>query len=310
MSLEIVEPGFFTTVQDLGRFGFRSFGVSACGAMDTLALRAANLLISNEANAAGLEITLTGPRLRAREKCLVAVTGARFELHVNEQPAPMDTALFLRAGATLEFGARESGARAYLALQGGVDVPVILNSRSADVPGGFGGLEGRALRAGDVISPRSATVEVERAGASLPLAFTRYFEQGAPLRVMWGPHHEYFDDSARATFLRCSFTVHELSARMALRLRGERLSRDAKELLSCGMTRGAIQVPPDGQPIVLMADHQTTGGYPVIATVIDADLPRLGQQVAGDVISFQAVSLEDALRARGEIEEMLELVQH
>src|SRR5438093_10473213 len=150
MSLQILEPGLLTTVQDLGRSGFQKYGVSVGGGMDLLALRAANALVGNDPGDAALEITMSGPRVRALDKCLVAVTGAQFALRVNDQPVPMNTALFLRAGAVLEFGARLTGVRAYLALAGGLDVPLVLNSRATDVRGRFGGLEGRALLVGDV----------------------------------------------------------------------------------------------------------------------------------------------------------------
>jgi antagonist of KipI len=304
--LEIIDPGFLTTVQDLGRFGFQKFGVSVGGAMDTFALRAANALVGNDSNEAALEITLSAPRLCAREKCLVAITGAHFALRVNDQPVPMNTALFLRAGATLEFGAREWGARewgarAYLALAGGIDVPLVLNSRATDLRGAFGGLGGRALRAGDVISQRTPGVQIERAGTSAADWFSAYYENGAPIRAIWGPHDDFFSDVGREKFLQSEFVVGELADRMALRLHGAPIPREHKELLSCGVTTGAIQVPPDDQPIVLMADHQTAGGYPIIGTVIRADIPRLAQKISGDGISFEIVTIEQALRAWHEI---------
>lgn len=305
MSLEILSPGFFTTVQDRGRVGYKKYGVGVGGAMDELALRAANALVGNDATAAALEITLSGLTLRARDKCLVAVTGARFALRVDARALPMNTALFIRAGAVLEFGARESGARAYLALAGGVHVPLVLNARATDVRGGFGGFEGRALRAGDVIEAGATRIELERAGLALPESFEEYYESRAPFRVIEGPHRDFFDDAARADFFSGEFTIGALSDRMGLRLQGNKVARAAGELLSCGVTRGAVQIPPAGQPIVLMADHQTTGGYPIIATVIRADQPRLAQKIAGEKISFHAVSLAQALHARQELETML-----
>ncbi len=303
--LEILDPGLLTTVQDLGRLGFQKYGIGVGGAMDPFALRAANALVGNAPEQAALEITLSGLRLVAREKCLVAVTGAQFTLRVNEQTVPMNTALFLRAGALLELGERTFGARAYLALSGGIDVPLLLNSRSTDVRGSFGGMQGRALRAGDVLTARVLQAPVERAGKSLPEAFARYYENRAPLRVIGGPHDEYFSDAARGLFFSSEFIMGELSDRMALRLRGERIQREPGELLSCGVALGAIQIPPDGQPIILMADHQTTGGYPVIATVIGADIARLAQKLAGEKFSFAAVHLDEALGARAELERIL-----
>jgi biotin-dependent carboxylase-like uncharacterized protein len=309
MSLEILDPGFLTTVQDLGRFGFQKYGISVGGAMDPLALRAANRLVGNAENEAALEITVAGPRLLMCEKCLVAVTGASFALRVDDQPVPMNTAIFLRAGSRLEFGGRESGSRAYLAVAGGVDVPLILDSRSTDLRGGFGGHEGRPLREGDVITSRSRDLQLDRAGMTLPEAFNAYYVRGAPVRVIEGPHEEYFGEAAREVFLRSEFAVSELSDRMALRLNGEFIPRLGKELLSCGVTLGALQVPLDGQPIVLMADHQPTGGYPIIATVIRADIPRLAQKIAGEKISFRAVTIGEALQVWQEIEATVRAVK-
>lgn len=308
MTLEISEPGLLTTVQDLGRFGLQKYGIGVCGAMDTLALRAANRLVGNVETEAGLEITATGPHFLASEKCLISVTGARFALRLDDQPVPMDTALFLRAGARLEFGARKRGSRAYLALAGGVDVPLELNSRSTDMRAGFGGYKGRPLRAGDIINSRTRNLPFERAGLTLPEAFEGYYTVDGPLRVIWGPHEEYFGEAAREVFLGSEFAVSEVSDRMALRLRGARIPRITQELLSCGVTVGAIQIPRDGQPIVLTADHQTTGGYPVIATVIRADIPRLSQRIAGEIVTFRAVTIEEALRAAKESELLLNAI--
>jgi biotin-dependent carboxylase-like uncharacterized protein len=299
--LYILDPGFFTTIQDLGRSGFQKYGVSVGGAMDELALRAANRLVGNAEDEAALEITIAGPRLGVLERCLVAVAGARFALTINERAVPTNTALFLRAGEALEFGARETDARAYLALAGGIDVPRVLNSRSTDVRGGLGGFDGRALRAGDVIAPRARAFPIERAGRRLPSAFEAYYASRAPVRVIEGPHAEFFTGAR----LEGEYVVSELSDRMALRLRGNQIPRVEGELLSCGVTLGAIQVPPDGQPIVLMADHQTAGGYPILATVIRADIPRLAQKTAGDRLAFRAVTLEEARQARVQIEQLL-----
>ncbi len=295
--LQVLDPGLFTTVQDLGRYGFQQYGVTTGGAMDPLALRAANVLVGNAPDEAGLEITFTGPRLYALDKCLIAVTGARFDLTIDENPMPLDAALFVRAGSTIEFGTRHSGARAYLAIGGGIDVPLVLNSRSTDVRGHFGGIEGRALRVGDRLTPRLITFRHSRAGHMLSSRLAEYYRERSAIRIIWGPHDEYFDDGSRRVMVEPEFEVTELSDRMGLRLRGFPISRAAGELLSCGVTRGAIQVPADGQPIILMADHQTTGGYPIIATVIRADLPLLAQKIAGDTIAFTAVTHNEARQA-------------
>ncbi len=303
--LQVLEPGLFTTVQDLGRVGFQQYGVTTGGAMDSLALRAANALVGNAPGEAGLEITYAGPRLYAMDKCLIAVTGARIDLTIDDNPMPLDTALFVRACSTIEFGARHSGARAYLALAGGIDVPLVLNSRSTDVRGHFGGLAGRALQMGDRLAPRLNIFRYARAGYTLSARLAEYYRERRTIRMIWGPHDEYFGEGARQVMLEHDFEVTELSDRMGLRLHGLPLSRAPGELLSCGVTRGAIQVPADGQPIILMADHQTTGGYPIIATVIRADLPLLAQKIAGDTIAFTAVTHADARCAYQELEALL-----
>ncbi len=301
----ILDPGFLTMVQDLGRPRYQQYGVSAGGAMDRLALAAANALVGNAMDEAALEITMAGPRVQALGRCLVAVTGARFRLSIDGTPMAASTALFMRAGATLEFGERESGARAYLAVAGGFDIPPVLGSRSTDVRAHFGGFEGRPLRAGDRLPLRGNGYHYERAGRSLPAAFDAYYRRAGPLRFVWGPHFGYFSERARQGLLDQPFEIGELSDRMGIRLSGNPIDRLPGELLSCGVTFGAIQVPSGGQPIVLMADHQPTGGYPVIGTVIRADIPLLASKTAGDRIRFTAVDLGEARRAWTEIERML-----
>lgn len=308
-ALQILDPGFLTSVQDPGRWGWQQYGVSPGGALDPLALRAANRLVGNAEDAAALEITLAGPRLAVLRRSLVAVTGARFELHVFDRPLPMNAALLLRGGETLEFGARESGAYAYLAIAGGIDVPPVLGSRATDLRGGFGGYKGRALRVGDVLGVRAAREDTSRAATMLPETLALYQEDYSPIRFIWGPHAEYLSDEARSVLTASEYRVTELSDRMGLRLDGPALARRGGELLSCGVTTGAIQLPPDGRPIVLLADHQTTGGYPVIATVIRADIPRLVQRPPGSMLSFRNVGVEEALAAAAELERLLAAIK-
>jgi antagonist of KipI len=303
--LDVLDPGFITTVQDLGRKGYQQYGVSVGGAADTLALQAANRLVGNAREEAALEITLAGPRLQARDRCLIAVTGARFAITIDENPVPQDTALFVRPYSIVEFGPLKSGARAYLALSGGFDVPVVLGSRSTNVRGRFGGFGGRRLEPGDRLEQREKLSSYEAAGHMLPDGFRQYYEDGGPLRVVWGPHLEYFPDEARYYLFHSIWELGEQSDRMGVRLSGDPIPRRGDELLSCGVTLGAIQVPSDGQPIVLMADRQPTGGYPIIATVIRADIPRLAQKTAGDRISFRPVSVPEAKEAWLGVERLL-----
>ncbi|MGE5140635.1 MAG: biotin-dependent carboxyltransferase family protein [Rudaea sp.] len=303
--LDVLDPGFISTVQDLGRKGYQQYGVSVGGAADSLALQAANGLVGNAREEAALEITLAGPRLQARDRCLIAVTGARFVITIDGKPVPPDTALFVRPFSIVEFGPRRSGARAYLAVCGGFDVPVLLGSRSTNLRGRFGGFRGRRLEPGDRLDQREKVSSYEAAGRMLPDAFRQYYDDDSPLRVVWGPQLEYFPDEARDHLFHSTWELAEQSDRMGARLRGEPIPRRGGELLSCGVTLGAIQVPSDGQPIVLMADRQPTGGYPIIATVIRADIPRLAQKTAGDRISFRPVSVLEAREAWLGIERLL-----
>ncbi len=292
--LQIIEPGIFTTLQDLGRVGYQKYGVTRGGAMDPRALRAANELVGNDATAACLEIMSNGVTLRALEKCVVALAGAPYILRVQERAVPHNAALYLRAGEILQMRAPAWGCYAYLALGGGVAAPQVLGSRATALRDGFGGWQGRALQSGDVLEPVRAGVPLERAGKMLDESFARYYTDDAPLRILWGPHDEFFDAATRALFLRASFRVSELSDRQAARLQGAALPRRAGDVLSCGVTRGAIQVPPDGQPIVLQADHQTAGGYPILGAVIRADIPRLAQKRAGERVRFAETTLAQA----------------
>lgn len=292
--LEILEPGIFTTIQDTGRTGYQQFGVTRGGAMDPRALRAANELAGNDSTDACIEIASSGLTLRALEKCVVALAGAPYALRVQERVVPHNAVLFLRAGEVLQISAPAWGRYAYLAIAGGFDVPRVMGSRATALRDGFGGFYGRALQRGDVLRTAREWLPMERAGKMLDEHFAQYYTGDAPLRVLWGPHFEFFSEDSRQAFLRADYRVSELSDRQGTRLMGDAIPRRAGELLSCGITRGAIQIPPDGQPIVLQADHQTAGGYPILAVVIRANLPRLAQKRAGEPVRFAPTSLQEA----------------
>ncbi|MGC9398757.1 MAG: biotin-dependent carboxyltransferase family protein [Anaerolineae bacterium] len=291
--LEIWEPGLLTTVQDAGRVGWARFGVPPSGPLDAAAFRAANQLVGNPKGAAGLEITLTGPTLRCSRPSLVAVCGADFELWAGTLRVPTWHAVFLRAGQWLRFGARRRGARAYLAIDGGIDVPPFLDSRSTYLPGSFGGLEGRALRAGDRLPLGEGVPHpAMQAGRAWPASRRPPYTAAPTLRVVLGPQDDYFTSAGLETFLNVPYKIRPDSNRMGARLQGPRIAhRDATGIVSDGVVAGSVQVPADGQPIVMLADHQTTGGYPKIATVIRADLPLLAQCLPGDAVRFEAVSV-------------------
>jgi len=287
MNIRVVSPGMQTTVQDLGRFGWAHFGVSASGAADPLALRAANLLVGNAENAAALEMTLIGAALEFQEAATVAVTGSDFGAGL-----PLWTAVEVAAGQTVRFGPTQGGARAYLAVRGGLAVPRVMGSASTHVMTGVGG---RPLRAGDVLAIGDGAVRRPRTGSAPPFGGT------GPLRATAGPQADRF----HGELYEGPYTVSEESNRMGLRLRGAPIPSPAGGMLTEGVPLGAVQVPPDGQPIVLFVEHQTTGGYPKPANVISADFWRLGQLRPRDTVTFEKVEMGQAIELLREQEQWL-----
>lgn len=304
MMLEILSPGPFTTVQDLGRPGWGSIGVPPGGAADSAALRLANRLVGNSEGAAGLEMTLSGSQISFAADAWVALTGSRFVAAVGDDPVPHAAAFVVRAGQTLSIGRTLEGARAVLAVRGGLDVPPVLGSRSTFVAGGFGGIDGRPLRRGDRLS-----VGANEPGARPRAVRERVLPSYAAetvFRVILGPQFDAFSEAARKTLLSGTYRVSTLADRTGLRLEGPRIAhRGAADLLPEGIAPGGIQVPASGQPIVLGCDHPTTGGYAKIATVIAADLWRIGQAKPGDRLRFGAVEVSEAQALYRRQEELL-----
>jgi antagonist of KipI len=289
-TLSIVRPGLFTTVQDLGRWGFQSRGVPISGAMDQYSHRRANRLVGNRNEESTLEVTLAGPEILFEKDAICAVTGASFCITAGDAAVEMNAMIEVKAGSVVKFGKRQRGARAYLAVGGGIDVPRVLGSRSTHVLTRMGGLEGRALRAGDRLKRGSDPIftKSEKMGSD-PLFLP---EGGARLRVIPGERRLL----ERLTSQR--FLVSPQSNRMGYRLEGSPvISMPDAGLISKAVVTGAIQVPPAGQPILLMADHATTGGYAIAGTVITADLPLAGQLAPGDWIEFESCALDVADRA-------------
>ncbi|WP_217275320.1 biotin-dependent carboxyltransferase family protein [Hymenobacter sp. BRD128] len=275
MSISVIKPGLFTTVQDLGRFGYQKTGLVVSGALDALALRTANILVGNPENLAGLECTLRGPTLRFEADALLALTGAHLAVAIGGRPVPLGRPVAVRAGTVLTFGAPNTSGRAWLAVAGGVAVPPVLGSRATYLRAGLGGLAGRALQAGDVLpvgewAPASQALfkGIRLAGAAgwgaagwhvdnSPLA-----RPGAPLvvRALPGPEYAQFTPASQRAFWEEPFVVTTEADRMGARLSGPVLARlTAAELLSSAVAFGTVQVPAGGQPIVLLADCQTTG---------------------------------------------------
>ena len=266
-------------MQDLGRFGWAHLGVSASGAADALALRAANLLVGNAENAAAIEMTLVGAAFEFEADAVVALAGSDFGAS-----APLWAPVEIRAGQVLRCGATRSGARCYLAVRGGIAVPRTLGSASAHILTGLGG---RALRAGDALPMGGQAVRRPRPPARGAPGYSR----DPVLRVTAGPQAEWFSDD----LFRHAYAVAEESNRMGLRLRGPAIPSPAGHMLTEGAPLGAVQIPPDGQPVILFVEHQTTGGYPKPANVISADFWRLGQLRPRDEVRFELVDLERAL---------------
>lgn len=307
-AIEVVDGGFFTTVQDTGRYGYQRYGVPVSGAMDLFALRAANLLVGNAPGAAALEITLTGPRLRFLFDTVVAVTGADLEPRLDDRPMPVWRAVVAREGTVLSFGAARDGLRAYLAIAGGLDVPAVLGSRSTFTRAGLGGFQGRALGAGDRLATcRPAPARVE--GRSLSSERIPVYGHEHEVRVILGPQDDAFTDEGTSTFLSSTYVVTPKSDRIGCRLEGPRVAhRASPDIISDGIPFGAVQIAGDGMPMILVADRGTTGGYTKLATVISADLPRLAQALPGDRVSFRAVSIEEAHRAAADEHAVLESI--
>jgi len=291
-----------TTVQDLGRWGAQSNGVPVAGPTDEYSHVLANRLVGNPPSAAALEVTLIGPELLANTEVTCAVAGAAFALTSGTVPVPMHAAFTLRAGETLRFGERIAGARACLAVRGGFDLPLTFGSRATSLISRMGPFGGRALKAGDVL-PIASTAPFEPlspvAGDTIALALP---VGGARLRVMVGPQEPFFTAGAHETLFSSRYIITPASNRMGYRLDGPRLElAGGADILSDATPIGSLQVPASGQPILLMADRQTTGGYPKIGVVIGADLPLAGQLAPGDWIEFARctrAAAVDALRLR------------
>jgi antagonist of KipI len=296
----VVQPGLLTTVQDLGRPGAIASGVPPGGAMDRFAHAAANLLVGNERTDATLECTLGGPQLVALRSCLVAVTGADLGLQVNGREAPMWTGIFLATGDSLSFTGRRSGIRAYVGVSGGFDGERWLGSRSTYLLVSRGGIHGRALKAGDelhVAADRSAPMIAGRQLA--PGMLPGYSDH--TLAVMAGPHLKRLESTSRKALFDQAFKVTSEADRMGYRLDGPTLALAGDELLSFGLAAGSVQVVNSGQAIMLMADHQTAGGYAVVATAVSASLPVAAQLGPGDELSFRAVTESQARSMRHEL---------
>lgn len=306
--MEILATGAMSSVQDLGRYGYRQLGVGVSGALDALAAAVGNAMLGNEAACAFVEIVLFPFRLRFDADSRIALTGVDARATLDGIPVWPWWTLPVRAGQVLSLQAPETGGVAYLCIEGGIDVPTVMGSRSTDLKTGFGGFEGRALRKGDrlqhftIPSADASRRTPRRFGVvppaiALPIRGTAECE-ATQVRVLAAAEWDSFSIPAREAFLSTNWKVSPNSNRIGARLDGPALEPERKfELLSHGIVPGVIQIPPSGQPIVMQCDAQTSGGYPKIATVIEADQWRVAQTSLGGWLRFSAVSLEQAQNA-------------
>lgn len=286
MAIEVIHPGMLTTIQDLGRYGFMDQGIPVSGAVDAFSMRIANILVGNAEGEAVLEMTMLGATLQFTEDAVIAVTGADMQLTINGQSCAMNQAWSLQKGSILQLGYAVTGCRSYLAVRGGLEIEPVMGSRSTYVPYKIGGYQGRALVKGDTL---------EIAGRSMhPPVLKTYtpFSDRKKIRVVKGPQTEAF---AGEELVQGEYVIGKDSNRMACRLQGTPIGLVAgADIVSDGITTGSIQVTNEGQPIVMLADHQTTGGYAKIGTVISADIPLLAQKKPGETVEFEWISVRKA----------------
>ena len=303
-TIEVLTPGPLTSLQDRGRFGYGRYGVPPSGALDTFSLRAANLLVGNKENEACLEITMFGLKIKALRDVAIAVTGGDLQPFCNDKTLSMWASFILKEGDTLSFRGMKSGFRSYLAIGGEFSLPEVMGSRSTNFSSRFGGLDGRPLKKGDIFSAHSPQLHLETAGRGFPQDLVPRYSSEWRLRVIFGPQDDQFTEEGRNTVLNSPYQVSHQSNRTGIRLAGPSVERRPKlqeSIISEGVIHGAIQVPGDGQPIIILVEI-VTGGYRKIATVITADLPLLGQIKPGDMVRFERVSLDEAYKALNEME--------
>ncbi len=305
--LKIIKPGLQTTIQDLGRYGYQRFGVIASGAMDSFAHRLANILVGNQENEATLEITMVGPEIQFENETLISICGADLDAKIDDMPIECWKPFLIKKGSVLRFGQAKRGLRAYLAVAGGFDVEKVMESRSTYLRAGLGGFMGRSVQAGDLLKiGKSSSLSEEikkrvelRKRRSTAWSISAYalppYQKNPVIRVIKGRQYHLFSEKSQKRFFTHEFEVTTQSDRMGYRLKGRSLQMNQQvDMISEAVTFGTIQVPSDGNPIVLLADRQTTGGYPKIAQIITVDLPLIAQTKPGDTLSFIDISHQEA----------------
>jgi biotin-dependent carboxylase-like uncharacterized protein len=295
-AFEVLQPGILTTIQDLGRYGFSQFGVPPSGALDPYSLRVGNLLVGNREEETVLETTLTGLKIKALKEVVLSITGGDLGPTLNGDPLEMWRTHVLVEGDIVHFKKIRTGCRAYLAVGGGFVVPKIMGSCSTYLSGNFGGLEGRKLRRGDILYTPNIPSPLDKLGLRFPLDWIHPFEKEISLRVVPGPQNYHFTEEGLQTFFSSPYQVTPQCDRMGIRLEGPKIERRPnveESIISEGLISGAIQVPGDGKPIIILTEL-VTGGYTKIATIISTDLPKVAQLKPGDQVRFMSISIEEA----------------
>lgn len=309
-SLEVLRSGPLSTVQDLGRPGYSRYGVPPAGVMDPFALEIGNILVGNSRATAGLEMTLVGIKARFLLRTIIVITGGAGNFTLNGQTISCWRCLLVEPGDVLDIGSITEGCRTYLTIAGGITVPDVLGSKSTYLPAHFGGWQGRPLKRGDFLPGLPVLAGQTIQARNLAYDSIPNYSKPCTVRVIPGPNQELFPEEMLETFYANSYQVTPQSNRMGYRLQGPSLqSKPLGSLLSAAVVTGAIQVPPDGQPIILAADHQTTGGYPILGVIASVDFPKVAQLGVGRKLSFQAISLEDAQSLLREQERFLHTLE-
>lgn len=304
MGVKVIKPGFLTTVQDLGRVGYQKYGVVVSGAMDSFALRAANILVGNDDNTPGLEITMIGPSLRFQKDAWISICGGDLSAKIDGITVPLWRPIFVKENSLLTFQGPINGCRAYLAVAGGFEVNRVMESSSTYIRGAIGGIKGRALSENDILTIGHSSDKFNIHLGSEPFYAASWsvsrdifpqYDNNPVIRIMRGREFELFTEKSQTDLVASGFVVSPQSDRMGYRLSGPTLQlREPYEMISEAVTAGTIQVPPDGDPILLMADRQTTGGYPRIAQVATVDLPILAQVKPNEKIQFVEITHNQA----------------
>ncbi|MBF8982550.1 biotin-dependent carboxyltransferase family protein [Lutibacter sp. B2] len=307
-TIKIINPGFLTTVQDQGRYGYQQFGVPVSGVMDNFSHRIANILVRNYELEAVLEVTMLGPQIEIQSNEIISITGGDLSPRINGQEISMWRSIKVNEGDILSFAGMKNGCRSYIAFSGGIDVPIIMGSKSTYMKGKIGGYEGRNLKAGDLLNiEQSEKLFKER---MVPNKYIPKYTNEFHVCVILGPQDEYFTDKGIQTFLSNQYTVTNECDRMGFRLDGEEIEHvEGADIISDGIGFGAIQIPGHGKPIIMMADRQTTGGYTKIANVISSDLYKIAQAKPGDKIGFEKISVEEAQTILKKEEEKIDVIK-